>query len=51
MDGDALVWFQDSEEVDVFTSCDRFIKALYARFGPMVYDDPMEVMHWLRQIG
>lgn len=49
MEGDALVWFQDSEEAGVFTSWEAFNKALYTRFGSMVYDDPMEDLHRLRQ--
>lgn len=49
MDGDALVWFQDAEEAGVFTSWEAFTKALYTRFGTMVYDDLMEALHRLRQ--
>ncbi|KAL4601359.1 hypothetical protein ACB092_11G267500 [Castanea dentata] len=38
MEGEALIWFQDSEEV-----------ALHIRFGVSAYDDPMETLTRLRQ--
>lgn len=48
MEGEALVWFQDVDEVGQFPTWDAFLQALLTRFGP-VYDDPMESLMKLRQ--
>lgn len=51
VEGDALTWFQDSEEAGVFTSWEAFTKTLYTRFRLTAYDDPMETMQHLRETG
>ena len=42
LDEEALIWFQNVEQVGGFTSWEVFIKALQTRFGDTTYDDPME---------
>ena len=49
MDGDALVWFQDSDENGVFATWEGFLEALLTRFGSTAYKDPMESLTRLRQ--
>ena len=49
MDGDALVWFQDSDENGVFATWEGFLEALLTRFGNIAYADPMEPLTRLRQ--
>ena len=49
MDGDALVWFQDSDENGVFATWEGFVDALLTRFGSIAYEDPMESLTKLRQ--
>ena len=49
MDGDALVWFQDSDENGVFATWEGFVEALLTRFGSTTYKDPMESLTRLRQ--
>ncbi|XP_035543593.1 uncharacterized protein LOC118347680 [Juglans regia] len=51
MEGKTLVWFQDLDESGVLTSWDEFVKVLLLRFGPSSYDDPMEQLTRLRQVG
>jgi len=48
MEGDALIWFQDSDESGYFSTWNDFSEALLLRFGP-AYDDPMEAITRLRQ--
>ena len=50
-EGDALVWFQDSDENEVFTTWEGFLVALLTRFGSTAYEDPMESLIRLRQIS
>ena len=49
MEGEALVWFQDSEEVGFFADLESLIQALHIRFGATAYDDLMETLTRLRQ--
>ena len=49
MDGEALVWFQEGEDVGVFGNWEAFVQALLIRFGSIAYDDPMEALTRLRQ--
>lgn len=49
--GKALVWFQDLDESGVLTGWDEFLNALLMRFGPSSYNDPMEQLTRLRQLG
>ena len=48
MEGDALVWFQDSDENGVFVAWEGFLEALLTRFGSTAYEDPMESLTRLR---
>ena len=49
LEGEALIWFQDSEEVGLFVDWESLIQALHIRFGATAYDDPMETLTRLRQ--
>ena len=48
MEDEALIWFQDAEEIGQFTSWEAFVRALHTRFGALAYDDPMEALTKLR---
>ncbi|XP_018843425.2 uncharacterized protein LOC109007962 [Juglans regia] len=50
MDNDALVWFQDASESEVFHSWEEFIQAVQVRFGSSAYDDPIEALTRLKQV-
>lgn len=47
----ALIWFQDLEESRNLVHWEGFTQALLTRFGPSSYDDPMESLTHLRQLG
>ena len=49
MDGDALVWFQDNDEIGVFATWESFVEVLLRKFGNTAYEDPMESLTRLRQ--
>ena len=49
MEGEALIWFQDSEETRVFTNWESLVQALHIRFGSTTYNDQMETLTRLRQ--
>ena len=51
MDGDALIWFQDSDENGMFVTWEGFVEALLTQFGRIAYKDPMESLTRLRQSG
>ena len=51
MEDEALIWFQDVEEAGLFTSWVAFVRALHMRFGSSSYDDPMETLTKLKQVG
>ena len=51
MEDEALIWFQDAKDAGLFTSWEAFIKSLHVRFGRTTYDDPMESLTKLRQVG
>ena len=51
MEDEALIWFQDAKEAGLFTSWETFVKSLHVRFGTIAYDDPMESLTRLRQVG
>ncbi|KAF5481388.1 hypothetical protein F2P56_002043 [Juglans regia] len=51
MEGKALTWFQNLEESGQLTDWESFLKALLVHFGPNAYDDPMESLTRLRQMG
>ena len=49
MEGEALIWFQDSEKVGLFVDWESLIQALHIKFGATAYNDPMETLTRLRQ--
>jgi hypothetical protein len=49
LEGEALIWFQDTEGTGQVNTWDSFYKSCITRFGPIAYDDPMESMTRLRQ--
>ena len=51
MEEKALIWFQEAEEVGQFTSWEAFVRALHIRFRATTYDNPMETLTRLRQVG
>ena len=51
LDGEALIWFQDAEQVGGFASWEVFVKAVQIRFGVTAYDDPMEALTRLKQVS
>ena len=40
MEGEALIWFQDSEEEEIFVDWESLVQALHIKFGATAYDDP-----------
>ena len=44
MEGEALIWFQESEETGVFCGWESLVQAMQVRFGMTAYDDPMEAL-------
>lgn len=51
MTGKALVWFEVLDESGLLNEWDEFVNALLIRFGPSTYDDPIEQLTRLRQVG
>ena len=51
MEDEALIWFQEVEEMGQFTSWEAFVRALHIRFGALAYDDPMEALTKLRLVS
>ena len=49
MEGEALIWFQHSEEAGLFVDLESLIQAFHIKFGATTYDDPMETLTRLRQ--
>ena len=49
LNGEALIGFQDSEQVGGFASWEVLIIGLQTRFGTSTYDDPMEALTRLKQ--
>lgn len=49
MDGEALVWFQEGEDVGVIRNWEALVQALLIKFGTPAYVDPMEALTRLRQ--
>lgn len=50
MEGEALIWFQDVEELGQFPTWEAFLQALLICFDP-TYDDPMESLMRLCQVS
>jgi len=44
LDEEALIWFQDAEQMGGFASWEIFIKDLQTRFGATAYDDPKKAL-------
>jgi len=42
MDVEALVWFQDVEDIGLNVSWDAFVQAVRVKFGSTAYDNPMK---------
>jgi len=51
MEGKALIWFQELRSTNKLNSWIEFLKAIRIRFGKGSYDDPMETLSKLHQIG
>jgi hypothetical protein len=51
MEGKALVWFQELRNSNNLITWNEFLKAIQTRFGRSLYDDPMESLVSLKQIG
>ena len=51
MEGEAMIWFQESEETGVFYDWESLVQAMQVRFGTTAYDDPLEMLAWLRIIA
>ncbi|XP_042988692.1 uncharacterized protein LOC122316222 [Carya illinoinensis] len=49
MQGDALVWYQNALDSGQFNSWESLVVALQGRFGPSMFDDPMEALTRLKQ--
>ena len=49
MEGEALIWFQESEEIRVFCDWESLGQVMHVRFGTTAYDDPMETLTRLGQ--
>ncbi|KAK9988966.1 hypothetical protein SO802_029205 [Lithocarpus litseifolius] len=47
LDDEALIWFQDCERS--LDSWETFVRAIQVRFGPSLYDDPLETLTKLKQ--
>ena len=45
----ALIWFQELDKSNSFSTWDEFARALQTRFGMGSYDDPMETLSKLKQ--
>ena len=50
-EGEAFIWFQDSEKDGIVVDWESLIQALHIKFGATTYDDPMETLARLRQIA
>jgi len=51
MEGKALIWFQELKSTRGLSSWGGFLRALTIRFGTGSYDDPMETLTNLKQVG
>jgi hypothetical protein len=51
MEGKALIWFQELPSTNKLDSWIEFLKAIRIRFGKGSYDDRMETLSKLQQIG
>jgi hypothetical protein len=51
MEGKALSWFQELKSSGSLSSWDEFLRAMKIRFGKGSYDNPMENLTNLKQVG
>lgn len=51
MEEKAMVWYQDLEDLVVIVDWESFVKVFLLRFGLNTYDDPMETLTILGQVG
>jgi hypothetical protein len=51
MEGKALIWFQELKASRGLSTWDEFLRSLKIRFGKGSYDDPMENLTKLKQVG
>jgi hypothetical protein len=51
MEGKALVWFQELRATKCVSNWEEFVRAVQIRFGKGSYDDPMETLTKLKQVG
>ncbi|XP_038722070.1 uncharacterized protein LOC120014224 [Tripterygium wilfordii] len=51
MEGRAAVWTQEFQNSGIIPSWTDFVSALQTRFGPGLFEDPMEELMRLRQVG
>ncbi|XP_059456434.1 uncharacterized protein LOC132186472 [Corylus avellana] len=51
MEGKALSWFQALRNTNNLSSWNDFLIAIQVRFGKGAYDDPMETLSKLKQVG
>lgn len=51
IEGKAMVWHQDLENSDTLVHRETFAKAFLVRFWPSPYDESMETLTRLRQVG
>lgn len=46
-----LVWFQKLDKSGQLVDWEQFVRTLLIRFDPNCYDDPIEALTRLRQVG
>jgi len=51
MEGRALIWFEELKASGALKSWGDFLQSLRIRFGKGSYDDPMEELTKLKQVG
>jgi len=51
MEGKALMWFKELKANKCVSNWEEFVRAMHIRFGKGSYDDPMETLTKLKQVG
>jgi hypothetical protein len=51
MEGKALVWFQELKANKCLSTWEEFVRSMNIRFGKGSYDDPIETLTKLKQVG
>lgn len=49
MEAKAVVWYQDATKSSLFMSWEAFFIAMFIRFSPTSYDDPIEALTKIKQ--